>query len=397
MSSGPAPAGLRRRLADAACRALLVALPPAQQAWAQAIRCEVSAIGDDTKALLFALDSARGLLPRAVAARLRHSLAALTGDGATSIGDTFAMTILEAVLHRPRAVGIGCAVGAVALGLVYMTMAGAPPRYLAINAGALLIGLTMLALLGHATPTARRAGGGLIVAIGTSLLATAVLGARADGAARWISLGGLAIQPTSILVPVMLVVFARTRTVPATAGVALAALAVALQPDRAMAGILLLGLAVLAITRRDRCVVAALIAAAIAFVATLAQADTLIAVPYVDQILYSSFEVHAGAGFAIWAGLALMVVPGILGWHRNAVDRGTYAVFFTIWIATILAAALGNYPTPVVGYGGSAIIGYVLSLVGLPKIASAPVAVAGPVLESGRQALSGRRLRLGIA
>ncbi|WP_085810881.1 hypothetical protein [Sphingomonas sp. TZW2008] len=397
MSIGPAPAGLRRRLADAACRALLAALPPAQRAWGQAIRCEVSAIGDDTKALLFALDSARGLLPRAAAARLRHSLASLTGDGATPVGDTFAMTILEAALHRPRAVGIGCAIGAVALGLVYMTIAGAPPRYLAINAGALLIGLTMLALLGHATPMARRAAGGLIVAIGAALLATALLGARADGAARWISLGGLTIQPTSILVPVMLVVFARTRTVSATAGVALAALAVALQPDRAMAGILLLGLAVLAITRRDRLIVAGLIAAAIAFVATLAQTDTLIAVPYVDQILYSSFAVHAGAGLAIWTGLALLLLPAILGWWRNDGDRGTYAVFGTIWLATILAAALGNYPTPVVGYGGSAIIGYVLSLVGLPKVATVATGRASRTPDVRREELSDRHLRIGIA
>ena len=32
----------------------------------------------------------------------------------------------------------------------------------------------------------------------------------------------------------------------------------------------------------------------------------------------------------------------------------------------ILAAALGNYPTPLVGYSGSAILGYLISLLGLP-------------------------------
>lgn len=34
-----------------------------------------------------------------------------------------------------------------------------------------------------------------------------------------------------------------------------------------------------------------------------------------------------------------------------------------------MAAALGNYPTPIVGYGGSAIMGYALSLLALPKLA----------------------------
>jgi hypothetical protein len=41
-------------------------------------------------------------------------------------------------------------------------------------------------------------------------------------------------------------------------------------------------------------------------------------------------------------------------------------VFGAVWMAAVLAAALGNYPTPVVGYGGSAIVGYLLSLGLLP-------------------------------
>ena len=44
----------------------------------------------------------------------------------------------------------------------------------------------------------------------------------------------------------------------------------------------------------------------------------------------------------------------------------TYAAFGAVWLAVILAAALGNYPTPLVGYSGSAILGYLLSLLGLP-------------------------------
>ncbi|QNE32406.1 hypothetical protein F1C10_10925 [Sphingomonas sp. NBWT7] len=397
MKNGPARAGLRRRVADIACRALLAALPPAQRGWGQAIRCETSAITDDSGALLFALDNLRGLLPRAIATRLRQTLASLIGDRAFLFGDTTNMTIFDAAFDRPRVVGIACAIGAVMLGLLYMTMAGAPPRYLAINAGALVIGLTVLTLLGRTTHTPRRAGDAMIVAIGAALLATALLGARADGAARWINVGGLVIQPTSILAPVMLVVFARIRTVPATAGVALAALAIALQPDRAMAGILFCGLATLAIARRDRLVVAALIAAASAFAATLAQADTLIAVPYVDQILFSSFDVHAGAGLAIWAGLALLLLPSILGWYRNDGDRSFYAMFGAIWLATILAAALGNYPTPVVGYGGSAIIGYALSLIGLPKSAVMQASAATQRRGRGQETLRDRHLRVGIA
>ena len=43
-------------------------------------------------------------------------------------------------------------------------------------------------------------------------------------------------------------------------------------------------------------------------------------------------------------------------------DGGVYRVFAATWTGTIAAAVLGDYPTPVVGYGGSAILGYALSL-----------------------------------
>jgi len=42
-------------------------------------------------------------------------------------------------------------------------------------------------------------------------------------------------------------------------------------------------------------------------------------------------------------------------------------VFGVAWLGMVVAAALGNYPTPLVGYGGSAILGYALSLSFLPS------------------------------
>ena len=41
-------------------------------------------------------------------------------------------------------------------------------------------------------------------------------------------------------------------------------------------------------------------------------------------------------------------------------------MFGVTWLGMVVAAALGNYPTPVVGYGGSAILGYALSLSLMP-------------------------------
>lgn len=354
--------GLRRGFTTLSCRILQAVLPPSLQSWGWAVRYEAASIQDDTEALLFTLDSLSGLLPRAITAYLLHPFA----EGSTI------MDLLDATMHRPRALGVLCAIGAASLGIVYMVIAGAPMRYLRINIGALGIGLSMLGMLGHAATADRRWTDAAIVTMAGTLLATALLGAEVDGAARWVNLAGLAIQPSLILLPVLLVAFARSCSATATTGIVIAAVAMALQPDRAMAGMLALSVAILTVIRRDRHTVIAFAAGVAGFAATLMRADTLPAAPYVDQILYSSFDVHAGAGLAVWGGAALMLVPAIVGFSRDPDNRVVYAAFGTAWFAAIVAAALGNYPTPVVGYGGSAIIGYVVSLFALPKLTSVP-------------------------
>lgn len=390
-------AGLRRRLTDLACRTLQATLPPSLQAWGWAVRCEAANIPDDTKALVFALDSLCGLMPRAVASHLLQPFASLIGDGAPFAKGSTIMQILDATMRRPRALGIACVICAVVLGVVYMGIAGAPMRYLGINAGALVIGLTMLVLLGStAAASQRRTGGAIFVGAG-ALLATALLGSEAEGAARWVALGGLAIQPSLILLPVMLIAFCRTRSVLATAGIIAAAAAMALQPDRAMAGMLVLCLAALLVIRRDRHVVVALAASIAGFAATLARADTLPAAPYVDQILYSSFNLHVGTGLAVLGGSVLLLVPAIVGWNRDVENRATYAAFGAVWFAAIMAAALGNYPTPIVGYGGSAIIGYALSLLALPKLAGVAAKVGSRTSGTTDGSPSDRHLLVALA
>jgi hypothetical protein len=277
------------------------------------------------------------------------------------------------MIQRPRVVGMACATGSVALGLVYLAMAGAPARSLGINAAALVIGLAVLALLGRIGSTHSRLIGASTLTMAATLLATAMFGVSVEGAARWVQVSGFSLQPSLILVPAMLVAFARCRSPLATAGVIVAAVAMAIQPDRAMAGMIVAGLAVLAFQRTDRFVLFALATSLVCFVVTIARPDTLPAAEFVDQVLRSSFEVHALAGVAVMVGVALLLVPAVLGWRVDPAYRGTYATFGAVWLAAIMAAGLGNYPTPIVGYGASAIIGYVLSLLALPRLTGAPV------------------------
>jgi hypothetical protein len=194
----------------------------------------------------------------------------------------------------------------------------------------------------------------------------------------------------------MIVAFARSRGALSVAAMAVAAGALALQPDRAMAGMLAAGLAALAVLRPDRPALAALAASVIGFGVALVRADLLPATPFVDQVLYSSFDVHVLAGSAVLGGSFLLILPAIVGLRWDPADRHIHVVFGTVWLSAVAAAALGNYPTPIVGYGGSAVLGYVLSLMMLPRMARS-AAVEAVHHDRSDPRTSHRQLRVELA
>jgi hypothetical protein len=147
--------------------------------------------------------------------------------------------------RTPRSIGVACACAATGLGLVYLAAASAPAAHLAVNVLSLVVGLAFYTLMQLSGMMARIGGGVAIALGGLLLLATALFGVPVEGASRWIRIGGLSLQVSLIVLPAMLVAFARGRDLLATIGVVLAAIALALQPDRAMAGVLVAGLGVL--------------------------------------------------------------------------------------------------------------------------------------------------------
>lgn len=261
-----------------------------------------------------------------------------------------------------RTWGIVCAVCATAIGAAYLAAAGAPSNYVAIQLAALGIGLAAIAVLARIPGSfSERFSAPVLVLLGTMLLATALLGASVDGAARWVKLGAVYVQTSLVVLPAMLLLFARSPGRLGVAAMALAALALALQPDRAMAGAFAAALAVLALLRANRSTVAAALCGLGAFVGALAQPDALPAVPFVDRILFTAFDIHPLVGAAVVAGALALLLPAL-----GAGDHILRWVFGATWLAIGTAAALGNYPTPLVGYGGSAVLGYLLSVALLP-------------------------------
>lgn len=268
---------------------------------------------------------------------------------------------------RPRLLGLICGAGAVGMGIAYMVAAGAPPRYLLVNLAALVLGASLWLALGRLAGSRLVGAGPAVLALAVSLLLTALFGVAVEGASRWVSVGPLTLQVSLIVLPVMVVLYARRPDAIGTAGMIAAAAALAAQPDRAMAGVLLAALLGIAAETRNRLTMTATGAAALAFAWTLLIPETLPAVPYVDRVLYAAFEVHPLAGFAVALGALALVLPACAGLSRGAGERSALMAFGTCWLAVLAAAALGNHPTPLLGYGGSAVIGYLLSVALLPS------------------------------
>jgi hypothetical protein len=267
------------------------------------------------------------------------------------------------LLANPRLLGLICAAGAVAQGIGYLIAAGAPSRYPIINAAAFAVGaMAWLALRGRNAP---RWSGWVVLALAALLLATAVAGAELNGASRWVMVGPLSLQTSFVVLPALIVLYARTMDAIGTAGVLVAAAALAAQPDRAMAAMLAVGAAVIAFDKPGRMTAIATVACAVAFVVTLFRPDSLPAEPFVERVLYTAFESYVLAGIAVLLGSLLIVAPAMLA-HRRVPEQTVLLAFGVSWTAVIAAAAIGNYLTPLVGYDGAAVIGYLLSVALLP-------------------------------
>lgn len=359
--------GLARFLAARMLAAASGLLPPPLSPWARAMERELLEIREDRSALLFAAGCLRAALSLALAARLGAARAAVRA-ALFPISPPFRSDpTMNGISERPRLLGLICGAAAVGAGLAYMEAAGAPSRYLLVNFAALVLGATAWLALGRAGRSPGAGNGIAILALSIALLLTALFGVTAEGAARWVSVGPLSLQVSLLVLPAMIILYARRPDAAGTAGMIAAALALALQPDRAMAGVLaatLLALLVAMPGRRP--VLPAALASILAFGWTLLTPDRLASSAFVDGILYTAFDVHPLAGAAVAAGTVALIVPAAAGLWRGGDDRAALLAFGLCWATVVAAAALGNYPTPLVGYGGSAVLGYLLSVALLP-------------------------------
>lgn len=337
-----------RKLSDRLLVRLVGLAPAHMRDWAEAVRAEAAAITEDGEALRFAAGAGSGLALTFIKTRLSDAVG-LASDG---LG--------------PRLLAALAATSAVMIGVIHLYVADAPSSMILVNIISLGVGL---ALLGGAAVWQRPSDRGRSVAaiIMAGLLAlTNMFGVSSHGVVRWVAAGPLLVQSSLILLPVLLMAFARKTTAAGTAALVFTAVAIAMQPDRAMAGAMFAGIAMLWLLHRNRQVAIVLAASALGFVATLVRADNLPPVRFTEGVFTQTWQVHPLLGIAVASAGALLLLPAAAFGTRARDAARQCTVFGAIWLAIILAAVIGKYPTPLVGYGGSAIIGYLLSACMLP-------------------------------
>ncbi|QTD54603.1 hypothetical protein [Parasphingorhabdus cellanae] len=318
--------------------------PDHRKKWAQAMRAEISCFDKDREAAIFAL----GCL---IACCRFHLELKISPEKTWSdiMKDRFTFSTFFAG-------SIACLIG-----LTYLFVSGAPLTMIIVNGAAMFIGI----LLTIAVKLSVRMTSNFVTVIAVmgslGLFGTAMFGTAIADARRWLLVGPFFVQTSLILLPLIALSFARIQNFWTTLAVLLAGSAMALQPDRAMAAMLFVAVAIVCWMRPGKWTFSAVLFCAIAFAATLFLPDRLPAVPFVDHILWTAFDINIMIGLLLWIGCIALVCPVLfVPKNERTVVHYTFAV---CWFVLIAAAAMGAYPTPIVGYGASAIIGYFLSLI----------------------------------
>ena len=304
-----------------------------QSDWAHAMQAEVAAAGSEREALSFAWGC--------LWAALHHSFAGARGGSAQ--------------VHN---VGVlSCAVSVLA-GCAFMRSAGAPGHYVWMNLLSLVFAVATFYLLPHRRLQADEGlRAKLAFALGALLLIAGV-GQAHTGASAWLQIGPVTLNLPWLLLPALLLASdVQPQSVArswAVGGILMACSTLVLQADPVLLGLVAAVLGVRA--WRQRHIALALLALAAsamaAYVTPSWQAPQALA--FVDQF------VHRGFSQSGLMGLGLVLVQMMPLWpalqHRPARQHGL------IWGLIVVLSLPGWLPSPLVGFTGSFIVGYVLSL-----------------------------------
>jgi cell division protein FtsW (lipid II flippase) len=240
-------------------------------------------------------------------------------------------------------------------GLAWLAWAGAPAGWLAVNGAALAAGLLWIAA-GQcpASPALRR----IIAAMLLAILALPLMtGPEINDVARWIPLGPFTLHAGMLVLPALVVLAARDA--PYAAPLLLSAMLLALlQPDAASLYALTFAAAGLYHAGDDWKVGASAAAGFFAGIAALLRGE-LAPQMFVERVLVDAAYAMPAAGLGLFALMAASFALIVLAVPLERPAR--LALAGSVFGFTLLSIA-SNYPSPLIGYGASPILGYALAL-----------------------------------
>jgi len=253
---------------------------------------------------------------------------------------------------------------ALIIGLVVMSRAGVPAGTWLRNLAATLVGV--LAVVAASRRGSRSSPWATlprwVFAVGLALLGATLMAPGVAGVHRWLGLGPLEVHVGAVLLPWLLVFLTDLDWKPSVVVAVLILTVLLLQPDAAQAASFAAGWGVWAGMRRGRAAAAPIAAAVILAGATWLRHDPLEPVAYVEGIVGVAAGQGAILGVASLFALALLPAPFLLNpKHQVGTAMAVYMA------GTLVAAWLGDYPVPVLGYGVSPILGYYLAVVALRR------------------------------
>jgi hypothetical protein len=260
---------------------------------------------------------------------------------------------------------------ALVVGAAVMLASGAPWWYPAVNAAAWFLGLSLLALPRsiHGFVNEHLADFALVAVV---LMSFTLLDPGIDGVHRWVMLGPLRVHPSAVLTPLVVLAIARAVTQGRTA-LALGLLASVqglhiVQPDAAQASSVALAVLIVAVASpgagralRFGLGLLAVVSCAIAW----QRPDPLPPAPFVEDAMSLAWSL----GWPVGAGAVVtLALPSLVPWGqawRGRVDAvPALALGASVGVSSI-GVAIGNFPVPFLGYGGSPVVGVTVGLVAL--------------------------------
>jgi uncharacterized membrane protein len=328
-----------------------------QSDWAHAMQAELAAAGSEREALSFTWGC--------LWAALHHSFTAAR-NGLVQVDNV-------GVLSGAVAVLAGCS---------YMHSAGAPGHYVWMNLLSLVFAVATFFCLPHRRLQSDEGLRARLAFVLGALLLIAGVGLAHTGASAWMRIGPVTLNLPWLLLPALLLasdVEPRSAAqVWAVGGLVMACSALVLQADPVLLGLVAAVLAVRAWRQGD--IASALLAVAAstmaAYVTPSWQAPQALA--FVDQV------VHRGFNESELIGLGLLLTQLMPLWlalqYRQARQLGL------VWGLLVTLSLAGWLPTPLIGFSGSLIAGFVLSLMVLGNDTNVrPAAGQPPAAASDRQ------------